>query len=678
MTFTQVANIYKSVGKSKKCTFIFCADHGVAAENVSAFPQTTTADMVRNYLVDQGAAANAFAKFAYSDLFVVDVGVKTDIKNLTDYGLIDKKISAGTKNFTVGAAMTFEDAIKSINIGKHLAEKAIDAGYNCFLLGEMGIGNTTSAAAMTAAYLNVKPEKVTGRGSNIDDEKFSRKLQIIRQALKVNKPNPKIMLDVLVKVGGYEFGAMAGVILAARAHGCLVILDGFNSSVAALIAEDIYPPAVEYLIASHVGREPGHKLILDSLDLQPIFNLDLALGEAVGSSIAARILDNLVYIFVAAPDDDFDGEIEFEETPFDALKKQFGLADVEGLDTIEDLQEFFGGEIQIEEIPIDFHVSEHRMEQVEVPFSVQTRNVPRNYPVNVRIMSDEDELVAATDRTFNFYLQTMPRLNDRPMINCREFLDKLTKPKGSLGYLEEIAVQVAGISNEDSPVNKLRHAALAFANAENCPSIMNPDDFDIKKQGDNRDVTIDFSAALRTFGVKIFVGVIDRQENINVAFNFGRMLAEEISFDTPIIALTDLANVMRDKLAKVFAKKLLTKTGELKFPPEEFLANVPKKYRCMTGAIIGAIVAAAHNSTLIVVDTGAVEIITRYLEEICPEVRPFILHSSKLIAYKNSDGVPTGFDGEDACIGVEIVEAALTALNEMKTFEETGVTKSIR
>ena len=676
MTFTHVAELYRSVGKSKKCTFIFCADHGVAKENVSAYPQATTADMVKNYLVKGGAAANAFAKFAYSELYVVDVGVDADISNLP--GLVDRKISRGTKNIAKGNAMTIDDAMQSVRIGKKLAEEAIAAGCNCFLLGEMGIGNTTTAAAMTAAYLDLPPEEVTGRGSNVDDEKFLHKIEIVRRALEVNKPNPKSLLDVLTKVGGYEFGAMAGVIIAAYHHKCVVMLDGFNSAVGALVAEEILPQSVDCLIASHVGREVGHKEILEYLGLEPIFNLDLALGEAVGSSIAARILDNLIYIFVCGPDADFDGELVEEDTALENFKKQLGLDGFEGLDTIEDIQEFLGDDVQIEEIPLDFHVSEHRMESIELPFSTQTLNIPRSYPMNVRIMGeDKDEIIAATDRTFNFYLQTMPRLHDRPMNNCRELLDNLTKPKRSLGYLEEIAVQVAGISNEDCPTNKLRHAALAFANFENCPSLVNPN-YDRTAEGARRDISMDFSATTRTFGMKIFLGVVDPEENINVAFNFGRNLAEEITFDTPIMAVTDLSNLLEDKLDEKFSAALLTEEGKLKFPPEEFLRHVPKNYQCMTGAIIGALVAAVHNSTLIVVDTGAIEIITRYLEKICPEIRPFILHSSQLIVYKNEDGAPNGFDGEAACIGVEIVEAALTALNEMKTFDETGVRRHLK
>ena len=677
MIFTKVSELYRSVGKSKKCTFIFCADHGVAKENVSAYPQKTTADMVKNYLVDAGGAANAFAKFAYSELYVVDVGVNADISNLP--GLVDRKFSRGTKNIAKEPAMTIEDAMQAVRVGKKLAEEAINAGCNCFLIGEMGIANTTVAAAMTAAYLDLPPEKVTGRGTNIDDKKFKHKVKIVRRALEVNQPNNKKFLDVLIKVGGFEFAAMAGMIIAAFHHKCVVVLDGFNSAVAALVAEEILPRSKECLIASHIGREIGHKAILNHLGLKPIFNLDLALGEAIGSSIAARILDNLIYIFVCGPDADFDGELVEEDTALENLKKQLGIDGIEGLDSVEDIQELFGDEIQIEEIPVDFHVSEHRMESIELPFSTQTLNIPRNYPMAVRIMGeDEDDLVAATDRTFNFYLQTMPRLHDRPMNNCRDILDSLTKPKGSLGYLEEIAIQVAGIANEDCPTNKLRHAALAFTNFENCPSLIDPDNYNPKAPGARRDISMDFSATTRTFGMKIYLGIVDPKENLNVAFNFGRNLAEEISFDTPIIAMTALSNLLVEKLNDNFTKKLLTKKGELRYPPEEFLQHVPKNYRVMVSSIIGAIVAAAHNSTLIVVDTGAIDIITRYLEKICPAVRPFILHAAQLIEYKSDDGEPLGFDGEAACMGVEIVEAALAAINDMKTFDDTGVEKAIR
>ena len=184
MTFTDMTDLYRSLGKTKKCTFIFCADHGVEKMGVSAYPQSTTADMVKNYLVDKGAAANVFANFCRSELVVVDVGVNADISNLP--GLVDRKIAFGTGNIAEGPAMTRAQARRSIKIGRDLVKKAVKAGCNCFLIGEMGIANTTVASAITAAILEVNPKKVTGRGSNISDKRFKNKLKVVRKALKVN------------------------------------------------------------------------------------------------------------------------------------------------------------------------------------------------------------------------------------------------------------------------------------------------------------------------------------------------------------------------------------------------------------------------------------------------------------------------------------------------------------
>lgn len=684
MTFTEMANLYRSIGKPKKCTFIFCADHGVAEMNVSAYPQSTTASMVKNYLVNQGGAANAFAQFANSDLVVVDVGVNADLSNIP--GLVDKKIAYGTKNIAEGPAMTKAQARKSIKIGKDLAEKAVKAGCNCFLLGEMGIANTTVASAITSAILEINPKDVTGRGSNISDTRLKNKVKIVRKALRENRPDPDDVIDVLAKVGGFEFGAMAGVMLAAAKHHCVIILDGFNTAAAALIADGINSEAYNYMIASHVGREPGHLDALAYLEVMPMFALDLALGEAVGSSIVSRILDRLTYIYVCNPEDDFHGDVgEFKnEEPDEAailteMLEQMGLSDLPDFENFEDvenyLEENFGDAVQINEVDLDFQLSDdQRLESFDPPFSVEQFNIPRSYPMMIKVMSsDNEDIVAATDKTFNFYLQTMPKLHFKAMDDCKEYLNNLTKPQNSLGLLEDIAVQVAGITNEKLPTNKLRHAALAFTNSENTPPA-GKESYQPHKRGRRRQVVMDFSMTARTFAAKLFAGVVDDKADPTVAFNFGRNLAEEISFAIPIIAITELSDWDIEKLDEKFFKALLTKDNELKVPPEEFLNYVPKKFRCLTSAIIGAIVAAAHNSTLIVVDCGAVEIIARYLEKLCPEVRPFLLYATKLINYDFADPkIRLGFDGEVACMGVEIVEAALTALNEMKTFRETDV-----
>ena len=685
MTFTDMAALYRSIGQTKKCTFIFCADHGVAKMDVSAYPQKTTASMVKNYLVDKGGAANAFAKFANSELVVVDVGVDADISNLPD--IVDRKIAYGTKNIAEGSAMTRAQARKSIKIGKELAEKAIKAGFNCFLIGEMGIGNTTIASAITSTILDLNPRKLTGRGSNISDKKFNKKVKIIRQALKVNDPDPNDAIDILSKVGGFEFGAMAGVILAAAKNDCLVILDGFNTTAAALLADLINHNVCENLIASHVGREPGHLPALQYLNLPPLLTLNLALGEAIGSSIAAHILDRIVYVYVCGPNADFDGDLDdfkdIDESEMIAnLLESMNLGDIGHFEDMEDFQDYlesnFGDDLKVEEVELDFQISDdHRLSKFIPPFSVNDYNVPRSYPMLVRSMeNDGEEAIKATDRTFDFYLKTMPKLHFKAMDKCRERFDSLTKPRESLGLLEDIAVQIAGITNENLPTNNLRHAALAFTNSENTPS-EEQKTYRPQMDGTRRNVSMDFSMTARTFAMKIFMGIVDPKADPTVAFNFGRNLAEEISFSMPVIAMTELTDWRFDKIDEKFAKVLLKKNGDLKVPPENLLNVVPKKFRCLTSAIIGALIAAAHNSTLIVVDCGAIEIIARYLEAMCPEIRPFILHATKLINYNFEPGMRIGFDGEIACIGVEIAEAALSALNDMKTFSETNVDKEI-
>lgn len=681
MTFTEVSFRYRRIGKSKKCTFIFCADHGVAKMGVSAYPQSTTAGMVKNYLVEKGAAANAFAKFANSELVVVDVGVDADISKLPN--LVDRKIANGTQNIAEGAAMTLAQAKKSIQIGRELVRKAVKSGYNCFLVGEMGIANTTVASAITAAILEVNPKNVTGRGSNISDERLKNKIKVVRKALQVNQPDPDDGLDVLKKVGGFEFGAMAGVMLEAAKHKCVTILDGFNTAAAALIADLIDPDVSEYLIASHIGREVGHLEIIQYFGFTPLFTLDLALGEAVGSSIAARVLDGVVYAYVCAPDDDFEGDLsDFkeendEESMIANLLDKIGLGDGTDIDSIDDLQDFFDenfdGDLQVEEVDVDFQLGyDTRFKPYEPPFSTQTFNIPRSYPIMIRQMNKaEDEMIAATDKTFSFYLETMPELDLDAMDKCREFLDNLTKPQKSLGLLEDIAAQFAGISSLKRPPNKLRRAALAFTNVENSPS-NTTNGYNLKK-GQRHNISLDFSMTSRIFAMKIFLGVVDPKQNPTVAFNFGRTLGEEISFAMPIMVITELTDWNLDRIDEKFAAALLKKDGTFKVSPEEFLNYVPRKFKALTGAIIGAMVAAAHNSTLIVVDCGAVEIIARYLETICPQIRPFILHATELINFDFEPGMRIGYDGEMGCIGVEIVDAALTALNEMKTFKDTSV-----
>ena len=319
MNLTDITATYERFEDLKACTIICCADHGVAEENVSAYPKETTAQMVRNYVLSHGAAANAFANFLNSELIVVDIGVDSDLSDL--HNIVNRKIAYGTQNITKGPAMMPEQATKSIRIGVEIVKTAAKAGYNCFLPGEMGIANTTSSAALTSVLLHRMPEEVTGRGTNISDERFQHKLEIVKKAIAVNqlnlksknKKNKNLALEALYKLGGFEIGCMAGIIMGAWITHSLVIIDGFNSSVAALIACSIIPECRKNIMASHIGRENGHKYILEFLNLQPMLNLDLALGEAVGSSVALKILQKLDLDNLYENDTDYEYDYEDEE-----------------------------------------------------------------------------------------------------------------------------------------------------------------------------------------------------------------------------------------------------------------------------------------------------------------------------------------------------------------------------
>lgn len=273
----------------KKFTIITCGDHGVAEMNVSAYPQETTAHMTRNYLVSKGAVANCMSNFCGSDMLVVDMGIKAPVDDIP--GLVNRKIAPGTQNCAKGPAMTREQAIQAIETGIEIVNEYAQKGYRCFLPGEMGIANTTSSASMVACLCGLTPEEATGRGTNISDERLAIKIEVVRQALSVNQPNPADGIDVMSKLGGFELACITGIILGAAANRCFVVLDGFNTGSAALVAQAICPEISNYLMASHLAAEPAHQAILKKLNLAPYMDLHFRLGEATGSSIAVNILD---------------------------------------------------------------------------------------------------------------------------------------------------------------------------------------------------------------------------------------------------------------------------------------------------------------------------------------------------------------------------------------------------
>ncbi len=272
----------------KHCMVITSADHGVARLGISAYPIETTLQMTANYLLSKGASANAFANFCGADLVVADVGVAGDLSYLP--GLLHRKIAYGTQDFTKGPAMTRAQAVEAIETGIEIVNERVKQGYTCFSLGEMGIGNTTSSAAIVAAFTGLSPKQVTGRGTGISDSRLEVKINVVRCGLEINRPNPKDGIDVLAKVGGFEIGALAGVVLGCAANGCAVVIDGLNTTAAALIANAIHPKSKEYIFASHLSGEPAHIIALGVLNLEACLDMGVCLGEAIGASMVMDML----------------------------------------------------------------------------------------------------------------------------------------------------------------------------------------------------------------------------------------------------------------------------------------------------------------------------------------------------------------------------------------------------
>ncbi|MBI4589657.1 MAG: nicotinate-nucleotide--dimethylbenzimidazole phosphoribosyltransferase [Candidatus Rokubacteria bacterium] len=274
--------------------FTLAGDHGVVVEGVSAYPQVVTAQMVENFLRG-GAAVNVLARHAGARVLVADLGVATPLPSHP--ALVVKKVAPGTANLARGPAMTRSQAIQAIESGIQLVDAEARTGCDLIGLGEMGIGNTTAASAITSVLTGVAPEAVTGRGTGIDEATWQRKVAVIRRALAVNQPDPTDGLDVLAKVGGFEIGGLVGVILSAAAARIPVVVDGFIAGAAALIAVTLKPEARPFLLASHCSAEPGHRVILGHLGLKPYLDLELRLGEGTGAALAFTLIQAAVKVY---------------------------------------------------------------------------------------------------------------------------------------------------------------------------------------------------------------------------------------------------------------------------------------------------------------------------------------------------------------------------------------------
>ena len=520
---------------------ISCADHGVAAESVSAYPPETTLNMMCNYLIARGGAANAAANYAEARLVVADLGVNASYDDIP--GLLRRSIARGTANMTKGPAMTRAQAIAAIETGIAIANDCTDRGDSCILPGEMGISNTTSSAAIVAAFLGLTPEEVTGRGANISDARLTHKIEIVRRALEVNRPDPHDGLDVLAKVGGFELGCIAGLILGAAARHMLVVLDGANTTSAALIAHALAPNCAHYLLASHASlTEHSHPHALRRLGLTPILRLDIRLSEAAGSSIALRMLERMLKIWEAA------------------------------------------------DMPSHNAIS---------------RSCSRSAPIGTQPR----------------HRNTMPPPpNQSSMDACQYRLDNLAKPIHSLGYLERIAVQLAGILGTESPPIDTKAALLLITDGE-LPA----------------DLTYILNALTAAASIPIHILTVSQDtKDAHTAYEVAQTLARTY----PILIL-----------------------GTYEVDESEAVST----------ALADALHRAAAGGSLILPGDARTNRAARVAADENAALRPYILHILPDMLMIDTE-LTAGIAG---ILGMDIVRAALHVVNDMKTFTETGVAVAI-
>ncbi len=272
----------------KKRVVVFAADHGVVAEGVSAYPPEVTFQMVYNFLRG-GAGINVLARHTGASVEVVDIGVNFDFGD--EPGLISRKVAPGSRNMAQEPALTREEALQAVLVGVERAQEAVAEGVDALAAGDMGIGNTTPAAALAAVFTGKPAAAVTGRGTGIADDALRHKVAVINRALGLHRPDPDNPLEALASVGGLEIAGIAGLILGAAAARRPLLLDGFIATAGALVAAALAPAAVGYLIAAHRSVEPGHQIMLETLGLSPLLNLQMRLGEGTGAALGLGLLE---------------------------------------------------------------------------------------------------------------------------------------------------------------------------------------------------------------------------------------------------------------------------------------------------------------------------------------------------------------------------------------------------
>jgi nicotinate-nucleotide--dimethylbenzimidazole phosphoribosyltransferase len=279
-----------------KAVYVFAGDHGVTEEGVSAYPREVTRQMVLNFL-SEGAAINVLARLHQVALNVVDVGVDADFGSIP--GLLHYKVRRGTRNMLREAAMSDEDVERALSIGYRLGVEAATAGHTLIAIGEMGIGNTTAASALTCALTGARAEIATGRGTGVEPHAYANKVRVVEAAVAkhCNVNGASRPHETLRCLGGLEIAAMAGMVLAGARHRLVVVVDGFISTAAAAVAVGMAPHALGYLIAGHRSEEPGHRLLLEHLKLAPLLSLGMRLGEGTGAVLAMPVIESAIALY---------------------------------------------------------------------------------------------------------------------------------------------------------------------------------------------------------------------------------------------------------------------------------------------------------------------------------------------------------------------------------------------
>lgn len=276
----------------KKNIVVMCSDNGIIEEGVSASPQEFTRILTEN-MAKGLTGVSVLAKMANAEITVVDVGING---RLEDERIIDRKIRRGTSNFSKGPSMSLDEAIKSIEIGIEIGDRLASEGYEIIGTGELGIGNTTTSAAILTCFSGLDVDKTVGKGAGLTNEQYIRKKKAINKGIEINKPDVNNPIDVLSKLGGFDIGAICGLYLSAAKNRLPIVIDGFISSAAALLAYKICPESREYMIPSHLSKEPGSKYMMKELGLEPMLDLEMRLGEGSGCPLAFNIIDSALSI----------------------------------------------------------------------------------------------------------------------------------------------------------------------------------------------------------------------------------------------------------------------------------------------------------------------------------------------------------------------------------------------